>query len=482
MKFVLNKKIQKSHRSIISLYSLLIASMVCAYFIFYFFGIQPLTKYIYSINQDKIKYDLSKASLAFNCIIDRQKQLALQIASRSVIRENQIAYLENKISKKDLVAHSQSKLADALRASEEILGISRYDPNGSFLFSVGQDIPGFIEKSCISNKYPDDINVFFLKEDTGSKFFAYCSRIIDKDFGVVGFDIVLMSDYEIKNMINKEKNNAFVYIIASDKGEVFYRSGVTEEKVEYKLMCSVEEHKKDKKYIVEKNNTTIPSVKMYSIVDRSIFLSPVKRRLFHLALVLIALSSVSLVVSILIARPIFRSMTEEQRMRRLSQVDVLTGLYNRRALVKFFDKEVSRLKRYGRPLSLVIFDIDHFKKFNDTYGHVAGDQVLRRIGDYCLDFSRKNDIWIRYGGEEFLAILPETDDRAVVSYADRFRVGIENLKIKTCKGPLSVTISGGYHSFSSFGPDVEIDSVVNMIDKALYEAKKTGRNKMTPYG
>lgn len=480
-KCVVDGNFTKPHKSMLRLYLLLTGGMVCSFAIFYFFGIRPLTEYLYNTNENKITYNLSKASMAFDYIVDRQKQLALQIASRTVIRNKQIDYLENKITKEELVEHSQSKLADSVQASKEVLGVSRYDNTGAFLFSAGKPVPETAIQACMHSDAKDDVGVFLLKADSASQAFLYCSKITENNFGLVGYDVLLMSDHDFHNLINKNRDITTTYVLSSDDGNLLYWPDSLDRKMVHDLLQNDKNRPSfNNSYLINQVETQVKGLKLYSIVDKSIFLSPVNGRLYTLFIVLSLASILTLIASLLAARPIFLSMVEEQRMRELSQRDMLTGLYNRRALVELFEKEAFRSRRYNRPLSMVMFDIDHFKKFNDTYGHVAGDQVLQTIGTYCLNLSRKHDFWIRYGGEEFIVLLPETDQASVATYAERLRSGIEHLKVETSKGPLSVTISGGYHSFASFDSKTELEHVINTIDKALYEAKNKGRNTMMP--
>ena len=125
-----------------------------------------------------------------------------------------------------------------------------------------------------------------------------------------------------------------------------------------------------------------------------------------------------------------------------------------------------------------MFDIDHFKSINDTYGDPVGDQVIKAVGDYCKTMSRSNDLWVRYGGEEFLGILPEADLIATVTYAERLRSDLEKFPIETTKGVISITVSGGYASFTPAERQFRAEEMIDMVARALYQAKESGRNRM----
>lgn len=168
-----------------------------------------------------------------------------------------------------------------------------------------------------------------------------------------------------------------------------------------------------------------------------------------------------------------------QRMRELSHTDQLTQLSNRRSVLHELEKEDARFRRTGRPFSLVIFDVDHFKKVNDTYGHLVGDHVLRAVSSCMIREIRANDRLARYGGEEFLLLMPETDVSAAYGLAERIRLRIMSTPIQTDHGAITVTISGGISGATE--PYVSIDSVIKQADDALYRAKDGGRNRVVTY-
>jgi diguanylate cyclase (GGDEF)-like protein len=160
---------------------------------------------------------------------------------------------------------------------------------------------------------------------------------------------------------------------------------------------------------------------------------------------------------------------------RMAITDELTGLFNRRHLFQLAEKEFDRAKRYERTLSLIMLDIDNFKEFNDTYGHLAGDQVMRALGICCRKSLRRSDIVGRYGGEEFMFVLPETTLDQAKTYADRLRQRIADLQIPTPKGDLSITVSLGFASLDSASHQ-ELENLISAADAAMYAAKAAGRN------
>ncbi len=168
------------------------------------------------------------------------------------------------------------------------------------------------------------------------------------------------------------------------------------------------------------------------------------------------------------------------KLRSLAERDELTGVNNRRNLMTLFQRELDRSRRYGSALSVAMVDIDFFKSFNDTYGHQAGDEVLRTIAQVLVAASREIDIIGRYGGEEFVALLPETTlDQALV-YSDRLRAKVEvrgaDLRNRFPK-TRTLTISVGVtQAVPAAGDDVE--RIIGRVDEGLYEAKEAGRNRV----
>jgi diguanylate cyclase (GGDEF)-like protein len=157
--------------------------------------------------------------------------------------------------------------------------------------------------------------------------------------------------------------------------------------------------------------------------------------------------------------------------------DGLTGLHNRRYLEESLGREESRARRSGRSLSIMMIDIDNFKRFNDTLGHAAGDAVLRAMGEYLLMAARGEDIVCRYGGEEFVLMMSQAPRSTVLSRAENLRLGVQQLGIEyegRLVGPITVSVGVGI--FPEHGDTVE--AVVRSADAAMYQAKQLGRNRV----
>jgi diguanylate cyclase (GGDEF)-like protein len=171
-----------------------------------------------------------------------------------------------------------------------------------------------------------------------------------------------------------------------------------------------------------------------------------------------------------------RLTTQNVELERLATTDSLTGLANRRRLFDCLEQEVYRAQRYGTALSLVMFDIDHFKRINDCWGHATGDWVLRRIARETHQLLRKTDQAGRYGGEEFVVLLPETGLSEALLLAQRLSRRISDTAITPeHDAPISVTVSAGV---AALAPDETGEELIHRADQALYRAKKNGRNRV----
>lgn len=167
----------------------------------------------------------------------------------------------------------------------------------------------------------------------------------------------------------------------------------------------------------------------------------------------------------------------EQKLERMATHDPLTGLYNRRELEQQLQDELVRAKRYTRPIGLLWLDVDHFKRINDNYGHLAGDQVLRKLSQLLQSNVRSVDYVARYGGEELVIVLPEVDEDEAMDMAERLRRMVEAAQIEISQTQqVSVTVSIGVAAFPVHGE--EATHLFRNADEAMYRAKQQGRNRV----
>jgi len=169
--------------------------------------------------------------------------------------------------------------------------------------------------------------------------------------------------------------------------------------------------------------------------------------------------------------------SENKKLRNLAIVDPLTGLYNVRHFVSVLRSEMERAKRTGAPLSLIILDIDYFKSVNDRYGHPTGDMILKSIAAVLKDLVRLTDTVCRYGGEEFIIILPGTSIQQAVKVAERIRKAIQDKLVKVGTNDIRVTASFGIATFLG-DKNESVQSFIDRADQCLLKAKRLGRNQV----
>jgi diguanylate cyclase (GGDEF)-like protein len=167
---------------------------------------------------------------------------------------------------------------------------------------------------------------------------------------------------------------------------------------------------------------------------------------------------------------------QADKLKELATIDGMTGLFNRRHFFSLAEIEWARYQRHWRPMSLLMIDIDRFKSINDQFGHDVGDHIIIRIADICREEKRKSDVVARFGGEEFLLLLPETDLDEAQSVAERLRRVVETREFSIASRAITTTISIGV---AQAHPYMEtLFDLIKMTDQALYAAKNGGRNRV----
>jgi len=177
-----------------------------------------------------------------------------------------------------------------------------------------------------------------------------------------------------------------------------------------------------------------------------------------------------------IGRDLTATRQLQQELRLMANTDPLTGLLNRRRFLEQAESEFVRSQRYRHELAVVMLDIDHFKTINDTHGHFIGDQVLIAMSCASTNLLRGTDIMSRWGGEEFVILMPETPLAGAAILAERLREVLAQLAVDTTAGTLRFTVSAGVAARG--GPDAGITDMMQRADSALYEAKQHGRNRI----
>jgi len=166
----------------------------------------------------------------------------------------------------------------------------------------------------------------------------------------------------------------------------------------------------------------------------------------------------------------------EKKLRNLAEKDSLTGAFNRRHFMQVLEQSYSIAKRYKNPLSVLVIDIDNFKSINDTFGHEAGDTVLKALVDFCQAAFRGADLFARLGGEEFVVMLPNTPTIGAAIIAERIRDGVHNIPVTLANETVNFSISIGISQID--GSDESYNDVISRADTALYKAKDKGKNRV----
>ncbi|MFO8073484.1 MAG: GGDEF domain-containing protein [Polyangia bacterium] len=163
-----------------------------------------------------------------------------------------------------------------------------------------------------------------------------------------------------------------------------------------------------------------------------------------------------------------------EEIYRMTIIDGLTGVFNKRYFLEALEREMSRSQRYDRPLSVLMFDIDHFKPVNDTYGHLAGDYVLQALARVISTRARREEIFARFGGEEFVILLPETEKEGAMELAEQLRRRVADYDFVFEGEEIPITMSVGVATVR--GEGFSESELIKLADDKLYEAKKAGRN------
>lgn len=209
-------------------------------------------------------------------------------------------------------------------------------------------------------------------------------------------------------------------------------------------------------------------------LDLTFSFPPTLPRLFWIATSLITFPMITVLLTL------HTSQRLQEEIHSQARHDALTEAYNRRAFIEFADLEWTRSARHGYPLSILTVDIDHFKDFNDQHGHQTGDVALVQVSKSAQAALRANDIWCRYGGEEFIALLPNTAIEQALAVAERLRASVQSTTISSPRGALGISVSIGVAERSL--QHASLSELLAVSDAALYQAKAAGRNRVVAAG
>lgn len=481
---------------------------------FYFFGLRPLIEYLRATHTQSLELAVQNSAGRLQGILRHHEDLARQAASRTAIRLKQAAYLRGEISREALVDFSQPKLADALRANDLILAIARQGPDGEPLFSVGRPVPVALTAACMDDSLEQVQRLSNeATERTGA--LVYCSPLFDGSGERIGFDTLIISDQAVQQFIGEQSRPASLLALVSGERQIKYwpRQTTTDQppadqaateqpttdqvpaeqapndqaltdqaptdQAQTALRQFLASGSSDPRFIIRQQPLEGDRWSLVSIVDAEQFYAPIDQQIQVLLATTAGATLVVYLLTVLALRPIVSTLAREEHLLSLSRTDGLTGLYNHAYMQELIDTELERARRYQRPLTLVLFDIDHFKALNDQQGHQAGDQVLMQLAKLCQTLIRDSDRIARYGGEEFLIILPELEPEQSQQFAERLRHEIEQARFRFGETPLRITMSIGLAHWNGQGTPPTKFELIRAADRALYKSKEQGRNRVT---
>ncbi len=299
-------------------------------------------------------------------------------------------------------------------------------------------------------------------------------------------DLRTLSEYAMNRVMKGTAADAGAILLEQD-GEivVLYSFGIREAKTLASDPHVLSAFSKNESVSITLPAAVIVESTLTQFHPQEVIIEPVKFKSVPIALILLAkaepfqsenLKQLAIFTQSLAVA--LHNALEHEQLQKLAALDPLTGILNRRFGMTRLHEEYSRSIRRGTPLAVLMFDIDHFKQVNDAYGHVAGDRVLRNISTMIRQGIREGDILLRYGGEEFMVILPGASKTDAYTIAERVRHIVRENKTTYGENQISVTISVGLDSMPETAIASEQDLITN-ADEALYRSKNSGRDKVT---
>ena len=468
------------HRAIAKLYALVILSAGLVALSFHGLGIRPLEQHIRQTHAATLTADLEHARWQFDAIVDQHHDIARQAASRTAIRTAQVAYLEGRLSQAELTAFATPKLVDAMHANAHVLGIYRFAPDGTPLLEIGRPPAVVAVEACARHAGPDVLTLPARRGAYGLVF-LHCSPIDDPAFGRAGFDLITLGDHQVRAFLAANVRPYRVHALAVEGGQLVL--GPTAE-VTARLRRTLSERGDEATgspvesgLEIASTVTRVPGLGLHAIVDHEAYFLPIETMFRRLVAVLAGVGLAIVVLALWAVRPLAVALLNEEELKRRTRTDGLTGLANRDHVTRRIERAWQQQAVGGRAFAVIMVDIDHFKSVNDSHGHAAGDAALRSVARLCRAVAREADCWARFGGEEFLAWLPNIDAPGAAKVAERLRHVVEVTAIELpAGGCVRLTVSAGVAASSD---TTGTEDLVAAADAALYASKRGGRNRVT---
>ncbi len=444
---------------------------------FFLFGFLPLNQLLRDAHARGVYYFLENNTQLVDVVIEKHIDIARQMASRTMIRHALRDYDVGKLARAELIAYTQPRLLDAVKHADEVLGLTRYDRHGAPLVEIG--IPVDAQPCAKAVASTHGVKVVGPVTVNDATYLLYCSEIVEGEHGQIGLDAMAMRLQDLASIIN---------IPLSNEGNLFLAHGgilliAPERPVEDGLRTVLTGYLHDRAphpdYLIEGRAVDNAGWTLYLVVRKDRFFSAIQQDVTRLVIILIVITAVVFIATIVVLNPILATLLREQALLEMSQTDAMTGLYNRRHFDEVLDKELNRAARHHEVFSLMLLDIDYFKRINDTYGHLQGDAVLQTLSRLIRSTVRDADIAARHGGEEFAVLLPHTDKRGALDLAERLRAGAQALAIDADGHAIRFTVSLGVTTYDPAHGKRSRGEVVAAMDRALYASKGNGRNRVS---
>lgn len=464
-------------------YTLVVLGYVVLSISFYLSGFRPLAEQLRIQHGNEIAYAMDATQRLIDGVLERQIALAIQTSSRSAIRDAQARYLSDEISLEAYRAFSEDKLADGLRASEEMLGVRRHTPDGKVLLEVGSLPADFVWIPC-QHPRAREARILGTTGIDSASVLVYCSSIDSPGFGWLGFDLLFMDAQPLKQVLEQPQYHdlrTIAFSVADTNGRILFWPG---DPTDSRRRGILERHLKSGQpppagHAIESRPLVASGLVLHAVVDEAAFFAQIDRQLLGMVGVLVFWGVLIVLFTLLGLQRLLRSAAAVQSLSHRVQRDGMTGLMNHETMQELLDVELARNRDDPVGLSLLMFDLDHFKAVNDQHGHPAGDRVLQRIAQAMRQLARVSDHVARYGGEEFLVIMPGSTPEGAKQFADRLRVSLGQILHRSNGEEFHVTISVGVVSCPAGVTAPAKEVLLGMADAALYESKREGRDRVT---
>lgn len=417
-----------------------------------YFGVYlPLKTELEDSLHDSFKNKVSNAEITLENHLSRAVESAESLASRTMIRSEIERYQAGEITFQELQEYTQPKYEEGASIQDNLLAAYRIVDN-KVLANYGGDYFSLINSDNSLDFEADNLII-----TADQKYIIVRSLILSEENIKLGSDYIVYDLNAVLSELRQLNSEKINYDIL--KGEAQLESGIKADRIiEFRELNNTD-------YFLKAETSAALIYDKISNISYKIML-----------IILVTILAVSFLVTKALHNT-FQKMVENLKKELkektiLSETDNMLGIYNRSKFNQELKREIDRTKRYNSELSLIMIDIDYFKKFNDNYGHHVGDQILKKIVSIVEKRIREHDILARYGGDEFMIICPETGLKDAEKLAQRLNKAIDYYN---CNEDNNLSCSFGV---AEYREDDDLKSLIKRADQALYQAKENGRNRV----